>query len=147
MKTLRIETDYLLAPKYRKVGKVICILGLPVILLIAMGLLFLGVDIKILDEFGLFIIHLPLSLGLYLILFSKENNEDEFYLSLRLKSISRGVVILIIAIILLPIFSNLYNLIVGDNIVLPDVGGNLAICTLLLAYSNVVYWYNKRKLS
>ena len=110
-------------------------------------ILALGIDIELLDEFGLFIIHLPLSLGLYLILFSKEKNEDEFYLSLRLKSISRGVVILIIAIAMLPLLSNIFNLIVGENIALPDVGGNLAFFTLLLIYSNLVYWYNKRKLA
>jgi len=147
MKTLRIETDYLLAPKYRKVGKLVCIFGWLVIVPFTVGILALGIDIELLDEFGLFIIHLPLSLGLYLILFSKEKNEDEFYLSLRLKSISRGVVILIIAIAMLPLLSNIFNLIVGENIALPDVGGNLAFFTLLLIYSNLVYWYNKRKLA
>lgn len=147
MKTLRIETDYLLAPKYRKVGKLVCIFGWLVIVPFTVEILALGIDIELLDEFGLFIIHLPLSLGLYLILFSKEKNEDEFYLSLRLKSISRWVVILIIAIAMLPLLSNIFNLIVGENIALPDVGGNLAVCTLLLIYSNLVYWYNKRKLA
>jgi hypothetical protein len=147
MKTLRIETDYLLAPKYRKVGKLVCVLGWLVIVLIARGLLSLGFDRELLDEFISYFLHLPFSLGLYFILFAKEKKEDEFYLSLRLRSISRGVVLLIIVIAMLPLLSNIFNLIIGENIVLPDVGGNLAVCTLLLFYSNIVYWYNKRKLA
>ena len=137
MKTLEIETDYLLAPKYRKVGKLVCIFGWLVVVLLMQGLLFLGVDRELLDEFGLFMLHLPLSLGLYFILFAKEKKEDEFYLSLRLKSISRGVVLLMITASMLPVLSNIQNLIVGGDIALPDVGGNLAVCTLLLIYSNL----------
>jgi hypothetical protein len=147
MKTLRIETDYLLAPKYRKVGKLVCVLGWLVIVLIARGLLSLGFDRELLDEFISYFLHLPFSLGLYFILFAKEKKEDEFYLSLRLKSISRGVVLLVLSTAMLPVLSNLHNLIIGENIALPDVGGNLAVCTLLLIYSNIVYWYNKRKLA
>ena len=87
--------------------------------------------------------HVPLSIGLYLILFSKERDEDEFFLNLRLRSIARGVVMIVTAMVLLPFYSNVFRLFTNADVALPDVGGNMAVCTLLLAYANAAYFYNK----
>ncbi len=147
-KSLSFEKDSLLAHRYRRLGLWICILAIPAGLLIkSLLLITLNLDSHYWDEWGLYTMHLPLSLGLYLILFSEERQEDEFYLSLRLHAVARGVIMIVTAEALLPVFANLSNLVVRREaiLILPDVGGNMAVCTLLLFYANLAYAYNKHR--
>ena len=119
-------------------------MAIPVVLLLNSALLLLfDLDSTYWDEWGLYMMHVPLSIGLYLILFSKERDEDEFFLNLRLRSIARGVVMIVTAMVLLPFYSNVFRLFTNADVALPDVGGNMAVCTLLLAYANAAYFYNK----
>lgn len=144
MKLFDARTDFLLPHHYRAIGKWIFWLSVPAVLLITSSLMIaFDLEFAFWDEWGLYLMHLPLSIGLYLVLFSKEKNEDEFYLNLRLRSIARGVILIVVAVALLPFYSNLFGLVVGRAIVLPDIGGNMAVCTLLLVYANGAYFYNK----
>ena len=147
-KSLSFERDSLLPHRYRKIGIWTCGLGVPVVLLInSLLLITLDLDPRYWDEWGLYLIHVPLSVGLYWILFAEEKNEDEFYLSLRLRAIARGVMMIIVAIAMLPVIASVRSLIIGREIVLPDAGGNMAVCTLLLIYANAAYFFNKSRIA
>ena len=146
-KNLGAQVDFLLEHRCRKLGKIVLALAIPAMLLFhLLAVHIFGVDSTYWDEWGLYLIHAPLSLGLYFILFSKEKDEDEFYLSLRLRSIARGVILVFLAVALLPFCFNLIGLATGRSLSLPDVGGNMAVCTLLLTYANGAYFYNKLSL-
>ena len=147
-KNLGAQVDFLLDRHYRRLGKVVLVLTIPAVLLFHwLAVHTVGANSAYWDEWGLYLIHTSLSLGLYLILFSKEKNEDEFYLSLRLRSIARGVIMVFSAVALLPFFFNLVGLVIGRSFALPNVGGNMAVCTLLLFYANMAYLYNKSQIA
>ena len=144
----RSDKDFLLPPRYRRIGICICILAIPIVIVFDRVLrLVLNLGSEYWIEWGLYMIHIPWGVGLYLILFSQEKQEDEFYLNLRLRSVAKGVVMIVTAIALLPIYSIIGSLIVGRDIVLPDIGGNMAVCTLLLVYTNAVYAYAKYRMA
>ena len=143
----RSGKDFLLHHRYRRVGMWICLLAIPAVVVLnrVLRLVFnLGSEYWI--EWGLYMMHLPLSLGLYLILFSEEKQEDEFYLSLRLRAVARGVVMVVTATALLPVIASIRSLFLGGEAMLPDVGGNMAVCTVLLIYANAAYFYNKSRM-
>ena len=147
-KSLSFERDSLLPHRYRKIGIWTCGLGVPLVLLInSLLLITLDLDPDYWDEWGLYLMHVPLSVGLYWILFAEEKNEDEFYLSLRLRAIARGVMMIVVTMAMLPVYGSLGSLIIGWGIVLPDIGGNMAVCTLLLATANFAYFYNKSRMA
>lgn len=147
-KNLDVDENFLLAHRYRRLGVWICILTFPAVLpLNSVLLLAFDLDTAYWDEWGLYMIHVPLSLGLYLILFSREKQEDELYLNLRLRSLAYGVYSTVVAVALLPVFASLSSLVAGRGIVLPDLGGNMAVCTLLLIVANLAYFYNKFRIA
>ena len=138
------DRNILLPHCFRKIGMLIFFLGIPAVLLLtSLFVLLFNISFAFWDEWGLYLMHVPLSFGLYLVLFSEEKNEDEFYLSLRLRSIASGVIAIVSAMALLPFYMNVLWLIIGRDTALPDIGGNMAVCTLLLAYANGAYLYNK----
>ena len=94
MKDLEKIEIFLLSTSYKRLGLWVIMLGLPVVLLLATLLVFTlpdGIFPGFWDEWGLFLLHIPLSAGMYLILFSKEKEEDEMYQMLRLKALMHGV--------------------------------------------------------
>jgi hypothetical protein len=147
-KSLDVDGSFLLAHRYRRVGVGVCILGIPMVLLLNSALLLVfNLDPAYWDEWGLYMMHAPVSLGLYLILFSQEKQEDELYLNLRLRSLAYGVHAIIVTVALLPVFASLSSLVRGGGIILPDVGGNMAVCTLLLIVANFAYYLNKQRIA
>lgn len=73
-KKLDVDNNFLLAHHYRRWGVWICILAIPAALLLNSALLLVfNLDPAYWDEWGLYMMHVPLSLGLYLILFSFHN--------------------------------------------------------------------------
>lgn len=147
-KKLDFDENFLLAHRYRHLGIWVCILGVPAVLLLNSVLLLLfDLNPAYWDEWGLYMMHVPLSLGLYLILFSQEKQEDELYLNLRLRSIAYSVYAIVVSVALLPVFASLSSSIRGGGTVLPDIGGNMAVCTLLLAVANFAYVYNKSRVT
>ena len=147
-KKLDVDKSFLPAHRYRHLGIWICILAIPAVLLLnSLLLLAFNLDPTYWDEWGLYMMHVPLSLGLYLILFSQERQEDELYLNLRLRSLAYSVHSIVVAVALLPVFAGLSSLVAGKSIVLPDVGGNMAVCTLLLVVANFAYFYNKSRIA
>ncbi len=149
LKTMENINQYLLPYRFKRLGYYLIIAGIPLVLAIFTLLVF-QVDSSAFkvywDEFGGYFLHLPLSLGLFWILFSTEKGEDEMFLQLRLKATFHGIRFIFIAILFLPVFGLFNNLISEAPVSLPDIGGNLAVVTLLLAYANGAYWYFKRKL-
>ncbi len=147
-KNLDVDENFLLAHRYRRIGVWVCILGIPVVLFLVFAVMIvLDLSIDFWKEWGLYFIHLQLSLGLYLILFSREKEEDELYLNLRLRSLAYSVYSIVVTVALLPVFASLSSLIRGGGIMLPDVGGNMAVCTLLLIVANFAYFHNKSRIA
>lgn len=94
------------------------------------------------QEWGISILHYPFSIALGLIIFSREKQEDEMVKNIRYKSFVKGVYYLLIAILLLPVLSNISNLILGREVRMPDLGGMLAVVNLLLFYIYASFKYN-----
>ncbi|MGB3777387.1 MAG: hypothetical protein WA960_03445 [Tunicatimonas sp.] len=146
-KNLDVDEKFLLAHRYRRVGVWICILGVPTVLLVVSVIMVaLDLSIEFWREWGMYFINLPICVGLYLILFSQEKEEDELYLNLRLRSLAYSVYSIVVTIALLPVFASLGSLVIGRGIVLPDLGGNMAVCTLLLLAANFAYFHNKSRI-
>jgi hypothetical protein len=97
------------------------------------------------DEWGGFVLHIPISIGLFWILFAKETAEDEMYFGLRLKAMFHGVRFVFAAFIFLP-FISIVRMAFGYELTQIDVGGNLAVVSLLLLYANGSYWIMKKKM-
>ena len=149
MKSFVEIEKFLLPNRYKKYGRRVLVLGIPVVLSI-FSLVVFQIDSRVFieywDEFGGYLLHIPLSLGLFWILFSHEKEEDEMYHLIRLKAMFHGIRFIFVAILMLPGFALVNNLITGDPVSMPNIGGNLAVVTLMLVYANGSYWYMKRKL-
>ncbi|WP_165838212.1 hypothetical protein [Pontibacter arcticus] len=74
--------------------------------------------------------------------FSEEKEEDEMVQSLRYKAFVSGVFFLVIGLLLLPFYSNVYTYLMSQSIKMPDVGGMLGALLLLLAYIYGSFKYN-----
>ncbi|MGB3849876.1 MAG: hypothetical protein WA958_07895 [Tunicatimonas sp.] len=141
---LGFERDSLLPHYYRSIGIGVCLLIIPEAFLFdALLQAVFNLESSDQDQWGLYTVHLLLTVGLYFILFSREKSEDEFYLDLRLRAVTRGVMMIVVAMVMMPVFANLSSLFIGRELVLPDVGGNMAVCTLLLFYANIAYFFSK----
>ncbi len=151
MKNLNDLNQILFPTKFKLWGKILLIGGVPLSLLMITLLVFMlpsEMSDKFpdfWDEWGLFIIHIPISVGLFWMLFAREKDEDEMYLTLRLKATIHGIRFIFIAILMLPLFSNLTALFLDKVIGVPDIGGNLAVVTLLLVYANGAYYMLKKE--
>jgi hypothetical protein len=135
----------LLPNRYKKIGIWVLIAGLPVAagiisVLTATGII---VDSKsFFDEWNQAIVYYPVIIGLAFLNFSEEKLEDEMVQHLRCKAFVSGVYFLVIALLLLPFYSNMYTLLVNESIKMPDVGGMLGALTLLLVYIYASFKYN-----
>jgi hypothetical protein len=150
MKNLDQIESFLLTPSYRKWGWILLIGGIPLVLLIFTAVVMTGA----MDRFsafwsgwGLFFLHVPLSIGLFFLLFSKETNEDEMFLALRFKAMMHGIRFTFAAMLLFPLMTWVSTIWTGQPYHFPEVGGNLAVVTLLLLYSNATYGYFKYQLA
>ncbi|WP_276498764.1 hypothetical protein [Pontibacter litorisediminis] len=87
-------------------------------------------------------IYFPIILGLALLVFSEEHQEDEMVQSLRYKAFVSGVFFLVMALLWLPFFSIVLALVRGRSIGMPDAGGMLGALFLLLVYICISFKYN-----
>lgn len=148
MKDMENIEKFLLPTQFRKYGFLLILGGIPSILAF-MSIIVLRQS----DEFaqnywnhwGGFLLHIPISMGLFWIFFAAEADEDEMYLSLRLKAAFHGIRFIFIALLMLPVFSILRTAIMGTEFRFPEIGGNLAVVTLLLVYANTTYWWFKKQ--
>ena len=141
---------FLLPHGYRRNGFMLIALGLPVILLMMTTLVInkeSDVVMSYWKEWSGYLLHIPISLGLFWILFAAEQQEDEMFLSMRLKATFHGIRFAFIAVLFLPVISLISFWVFGNELKTIDVGGNLAVVSLLLLYANISYWYLKMKAS
>ena len=135
----------LLSYKYKKIGVWVLLAGLPLVAAIVAALLAAGI---ITDSRAFFhewtypLVYYPIIIGLALLNFSEEKHEDEMVQSLRYRSFVSGVFFLVIALLCLPFYSNIYTLLESKSIKMPDVGGMLGTLTLLLVYIYGSFKYN-----
>ncbi|MBC5776000.1 hypothetical protein H8S95_18130 [Pontibacter sp. KCTC 32443] len=135
----------LLPNKYKKAGIWVLIAGLPVAAAIVFVLISTGIipDSKaFFSEWNYPIVYYPIIIGLVLLNFSEEKQEDEMVQNLRYKSFMSGVYFLAIGLLFLPFYSNIYTLLMSKSIKMPDVGGMLGALTLLLVYTYASFKYN-----
>lgn len=148
MKNLNQIEKFLLPQSYRKRGYVLLSVGAPVVLII-MSIFVINYEsdgiMEYWGEWSGYLMHFPISLGLFWILFASELDEDEMFLSMRLKATFHGIRFVFIAMLFLPIISMISAFGFGNQLKSIDLGGNLAVVSLLLLYSNISYWYLKRK--
>jgi hypothetical protein len=85
--------------------------------------------------------------GLFFLLFSREKEEDEMYMALRFKAMMHGIRFTFVAILFFPAWVWASTLWSGHPYHFPEVGGNLAVVTLLLFYANATYGYFKYQLA
>ena len=149
MKSLNPIEDYLLPTAYRKYSYYLLVGGIPLIIILftLSLLLFRQANVPALwDEFGGFALHLPISIGLFWMLFAREQYEDEMFLQLRLKATFHGIRFIFIGVLALPIIIWIKSYGEENLLTMPDIGGNLAVVSLMLVYANGTYWMLKRNL-
>ncbi|WP_162428505.1 hypothetical protein [Pontibacter pudoricolor] len=135
----------LLPYRYKKYGYWILILGLPIVAAIVYLFKSTGViadSRSFFDEWNDTLVYYPLIIGMALLVFSKEKQEDEMVQSLRYKAFVSGVFFLVIALLFLPVFSIIVGFAEGKSIEMPDVGGMLGALFLLLIYTYLSFKYN-----
>lgn len=148
MKDLSHIEKFLLPTAYRMYGMWLIVAGIPAVLVVFSVIILSfkeGTDQSYWDIWGGYFIHIPISVGLFWTLFAAEKQEDEMYTALRLKATLHGIRFIFIAILFLPVFSIVSALWRETAVTPPNLGGNLAIVSLLLLYANVTYWHLKRK--
>ena len=149
-----IESITLLPHSFKKVGYIVLILVLP--LTFSMAYLLKKVYGPLVykeffNEWFLFTVHYLIAIGLSLIVFSKEKQEDEMIHSLRFKSFVYGAYIFVVACLFFPILSNLGNILKGQPLVLKDLGGvgiaslNMLLLCVLIVFRLRIYLEKKRE--
>lgn len=145
MKNERLYSIQLLPYKYKKYGFWTLIGGLPIVaaaiyLLVSTGII---TDSEpFFDEWNNALVYYPVIVGLALLVFSEEKQEDEMVQNLRYKAFVSGVFFLIMAILWLPLFSIVVATIRGRSIGMPDSGGMFGALFLLLIYTYASFKYN-----
>jgi hypothetical protein len=135
----------LLPNRYKRFAFWIMLGGLPLLGVLSILLLQTGL---ITDEQAFFkewnypMVYYPIIIGMALLVFSEEKEEDEMVQSLRYKAFVSGVYYLVIGLVMLPFYFNLYTLFVRQSIRMPDVGGMLGALILLLVYIYGSFRYN-----
>ena len=146
MKDLTNVKNWLLPMSYRKYGVYLIAAGIPLVIFVFTFIVVQSekdMGSRMWDLFGSYFLHVPLSLGLFWMLFSAEQEEDELFTELRLKAAFHAIRFTFIAILFLPGLALLKSWYTGEVFEMPEIGGNLAVVTLLLFYANVSYWYMK----
>ncbi|MER2999403.1 hypothetical protein [Pontibacter populi] len=135
----------LLPYTYKKYGFWILILGLPIVA--AIVYLFKSTGLitdsrSFFDEWNDTLVYYPIIIGMALLVFSEEKQEDEMVQSLRYKAFVSGVFFLVIALLFLPVFSIIVDSVRGRSLGMPDAGGMLGALFLLLIYTYASFKYN-----
>ncbi|MDX5417843.1 MAG: hypothetical protein LPK09_01410 [Hymenobacteraceae bacterium] len=136
----------LLPHRYKRYGVLVLLAGIPLMMLLSVAILELGIVTEkksFFDEWSYPMVYYPIIIGLALLNFSEEKQEDEMVQHLRHQAFMTGVFYLIVGLLMLPVFTNALELVRGREFGMPDVGGMLGALTLLLFYT---YSYFRIKL-
>ncbi|PVY37134.1 hypothetical protein [Pontibacter virosus] len=132
----------LLPYRYKRYGLWVLIIGIPVMALLSMALLSVGLIAdrqNFFTEWSYPMVYYPIVIGLALLNFSEEKEEDEMVQHLRYQAFMTGVYYLIVGILMLPLFTNVIRLLEGKAMGMPDVGGMLGALSLLLFYTYIYF--------
>ena len=130
----------LLPYRYKRYGLWVLIAGIPALTLLTFALISLGLiprNDAFFDEWSKPIVYYPIIIGLALLNFSEEKEEDEMVQHLRYQAFMLGVLFLIVGLLMLPLFTNVVRLLEGKAAGMPDVGGMLGALSLLLFYTYI----------
>ncbi|WP_299991078.1 hypothetical protein [uncultured Pontibacter sp.] len=134
----------LLPHHYKRYGVLMLVAGIPLMMLLS--ILFIGVgavtDTKtFFAEWNDPMVYYPIIIGLAILNFSEEKEEDEMVQHLRYQAFMTGVFYLIVGILMLPLFYNVFRLLRWASIGMPDIGGMLGALALLLFYTYISFRY------
>lgn len=128
----------LLPHRYKRYGAWVLIAGIPFMLLLSVALIELGIVTEkksFFDEWSYPMVYYPIIIGLALLNFSEDKEEDEMVQLLRYQAFMSGVFYLVIGLLWLPFYSNAFGLLQGKELSMPDIGGMLGALSLLLVYT------------
>ena len=135
----------LLPNRYKKYGIATLVAGVP----LTMGLSFILLELGVITNARAFfeswspaLVYYPIIVGLALLNFSEEKQEDEMVQSLRYKAFMSGVFYLVVAFLWLPFYSNIFTFLRDSSMGMPDIGGMLGALMLLLIYTYASFKYN-----
>lgn len=134
----------LLPNRFKRYGLWVLIAGMPALTLLTFALLSIGLIPRsdaFFDEWSHPIVYYPIIIGLALLNFSEEREEDEMVQHLRYQAFMTGVLYLIVGILMLPLFTNAVKLLEGSTLGMPDIGGMLGALALLLFYTYASFKY------
>lgn len=134
----------LLPNRFKRYGLWVLIAGMPALTLLTFALLSIGLIPRsdaFFDEWSHPIVYYPIIIGLALLNFSEEREEDEMVQHLRYQAFMLGVFYLIVGLLMLPLFTNIIRLLEGRAIGMPDVNGMLGTLALLLTYTYISFRY------
>lgn len=135
----------LLPYRYKRYGLWVLVIGIPAVVLLTFGFIGIGLlsgNDAFFEEWSYPLIHYPIVVGLALLNFSEEKKEDEMVQHIRYQAFMTGVFYLIIALLLLPFFTNVYGLLRGKELSVPDVGGMFGATVMLLVYTYLFFKIN-----
>ncbi len=135
----------LLPYTYKKYGFWVLILGLPIVAAIVYLFKSTGMltdSRSFFNEWNDAMVYYPIIIGMALLVFSEEKQEDEMVQNLRYKAFVSGVFFLVIALLFLPVISIIVASVRGREIGMPDAGGMLGALFILLIYTYISFRYN-----
>jgi len=149
MRKFKEIEKYLLSNKYKKAGKILLAITPLIWLIIGFTHVFLNYPqekfASYWNNYGLILLHMPISLSLYFILLAKEKTEDEMFARLRMEAIIHGVRFIVYGVFAIALIGLLLWFLFGVKYGIGALGGEMAVVTLLLLYANVSYFLLRRE--
>lgn len=134
----------LLPYRYKRYGLWVLMAGIPTLTLLTFALISIELIPRsdaFFDEWSHPIVYYPIIIGLALLNFSEEKEEDEMVQHVRYQAFMTGVFYLIVGLLMLPLFTNVVRLLEGKTSGMPDVGGMWGALALLLFYTYASFKY------
>ncbi len=125
-----------LSNHYRKYGVAMLVLALPIWMVMIWSVRENWPEFYklYLEQWSLEVFHYPITIGLALLVFSKDKVEDEMVQLLRLKSFVHGVYLMIVLSLSWPLLSNLSSFVQGRDLIPKTLGGLSTTTNFLLFY-------------
>ena len=142
---------YLLPAKYKKTGWILLAISPLIWIVIYPTIFMIGMDYSsqdfsgFWDQYGLILVHLPISISLYIILMAREKEEDEMYARIRMEAIIHGLRFIVSGVFAVALLGLLLWFVFGIEYGIGAIGGEMAVISLFLVYANGSYFLLKRE--